>query len=168
MTSDHLRIAESLPPQVRIAVTVLAINAKSRLLEQRRPRAERRPPLVCVLLSPYAEARAAAMAVIARHLRAGATRRWTRCCRPTFTRQTQRGTFSLPPSTRACCCSTKADALFGHGHVIDLPFRADNFTEALLKRMALYDRPVCFRWPSTPPASGYWRQPIGDPADEAT
>ena len=53
MTSNQLRIAESLPAPVRIGVTVLAIAAKTRLQEQRRPRSKRKPPLVAVLLSPY-------------------------------------------------------------------------------------------------------------------
>jgi hypothetical protein len=149
MTSDHLRIAESLPPQVRIAVTVLAINAKSRLLEQRRPRAERRPPLVCVLLSPHAEARSAAMAVIARHLNAPVQRvDWTRLLSP-YVHETELNVerlFFAAEHAGVLLLFDEADALFGpHGRPIDLSDTAhDACTEALLKRMALYDGPVCF------------------------
>jgi SpoVK/Ycf46/Vps4 family AAA+-type ATPase len=149
MTSDHVRIADSLPAQVRIAVTVLAINAKSRLLEQRRPHAQRRPPLVAVLLSPYAEARAAAMAVIARHLSAPVQRvDWTRLLSP-YVHETELNVerlFDAAEHAGVLLLFDEADALFGlHGRPIDLADSAhEACTEALLARMSQYDGPVCF------------------------
>jgi hypothetical protein len=149
MTSDHVRIADSLPAQVRIAVTVLAINAKARLLEQRRPRAERRPPLVAVLISPHAAARAAAMAVVARHLNAPVQRvDWTRLLSP-YLHETELNVerlFDAAEHAGVLLLFDEADALFGpHGRPIDLADAAhDACTEALLARMARYDGPVCF------------------------
>jgi hypothetical protein len=149
MTSDHLRIAEGLPPQVRIAVTVLAINAKKRLEMQRRPRGERQPPLVTVLLSPYAEARAAAMAVLARHLGAPVQRvDWTRLLTP-YVHETELNVerlFDAAEHAGVLLLFDEADALFGpHGRPIDLSDSAhEACTEALLERMARFDGPVCF------------------------
>lgn len=149
MTSDHLRIAEGLEPQARIAVTVLAINAKSRLLEQSKPRAQRRPPLIAVLLSPYAAARAAAVAVIARHLNAPVQRvDWTRLL-SSYTHETELNIerlFDAAEHAGVLLMFDEADALFGpHGRPIDTRDEAyDACTETLLTRMAHFDGPVCF------------------------
>jgi hypothetical protein len=149
MTSDHVRIAESLLPQVRIALTVLAINAKSRLAEQRRPHAERRPPLVAVLLSPYAAARGAAMAVMARHLNAPVQRvDWTRLLSP-YANEAELNVdrlFDAAEHAGILLLFDEADALFGpHGRPIDLRESAhEACTEALITRMSRFDGPVCF------------------------
>jgi len=149
MTSDHLRIAESLPPHVRIALTVLAINAKSRLAEQRRPRTERRPPLVAVLLSQYADARGAAMAIMARHLNAPVQRvDWTRLLSP-YPQEAELNVerlFDAAEHAGVLLLFDEADALFGpHGRPIDLAASAhEACTDALLARMGRFDGPVCF------------------------
>jgi hypothetical protein len=149
MTSDQLRIAESLPAQVRIALTVLAINAKSRLAEQRRPHAERRPPLVAVLVSPYAVARGAAMAVMARHLNAPVQRvDWTRLLSP-YPHEAELNVerlFDAAEHAGVLLLFDEADAMFGpHGRPIDLADSAhEACTDALLARMARFDGPVCF------------------------
>lgn len=149
MTSDHLRIAEALAPQVRIALTVLAINAKQRLAEQRKPRAKRKAPLVAVLLSPHAELRAAAMGVMARHLGAPVQRvDWTRLL-SAYAHEAELNIerlFDAAEHAGVLLLFDEADALFGpHGRPID--FDADAYeacAEALLARMALFDGPVCF------------------------
>jgi hypothetical protein len=148
-SSDHQRIAESLPPQVRIALTVLAINAKQRLDEQRRPRAQRKPPLVAVLLSPHAEARAAAVGVLARHLGAPVQRvDWTRLVSP-YAHEAALNIdrlFDAAEHAGVLLLFDEADALFGpHGRPIDLADSAhEDCTDALLARMAQFDGPVCF------------------------
>ncbi|HQR21478.1 MAG TPA: AAA family ATPase [Burkholderiaceae bacterium] len=149
MTSDHLRIAESLPPQVRIALTVLAIKAKTRLAEQRRPRAEREPPLIAVLLSPHLAARGAAMAVMARHLGAPVQRvDWTRLMSPypDAAELNVERLFDAAEHAGVLLLFDEADALFGpHGRPIDLADSAhEACTDALLSRMARFDGPVCF------------------------
>ena len=149
MTSDHLKIAESLPPQVRIALTVLAINAKTRLAQQRRPHAHRQPPLVAVLLSPYAAARGAAMAVMARHLNAPVQRvDWTRLLSPYADEAALNveRLFDAAEHAGVLLLFDEADALFGpHGRPIDLRDSAhEACTEALIARMAKFDGPVCF------------------------
>jgi len=149
MTSDQLKIAESLSPSVRIALTVLAINAKSRLAEQRRPHAERRPPLVAVLLSPYAVARGAAMAVMVRHLSAPVQRvDWTRLLSP-YAHEAELNVerlFDAAEHAGVLLLFDEADALFGpHGRPIDLSDSAhEACTSALLARLARFDGPVCF------------------------
>lgn len=150
MTSDlHLRIAESLPAQVRIALTVLAISAKKRLAEQRRPHATREPPLVAVLLSPHAAARSAAMSVMARHLNAPVQRvDWTRLMSP-YPQEAELNVerlFDAAEHAGVLLLFDEADALFGpNGRPIDLADSAhEACTEALLARMARFDGPVCF------------------------
>jgi len=149
MTSDHLRIAEALAPQVRIALTVLAINAKQRLTEQRKPRPRRRPPLVAVLLSPHAELRSAAMGVMARHLGAPVQRvDWTRLLSAYVDEAALNidRLFDAAEHAGVLLLFDEADALFGpHGRPIDVSDTAhEACTEALLARMAQFDGPVCF------------------------
>jgi len=149
MTSEHLRITEALQPHVRIALTVLAINAKSRLAQQRRPHAQRKPPLVAVLLSPYAAARSSAMAVIARHLHAPVQRvDWTRLLSP-YAHEAELNVerlFDAAEHAGVLLLFDEADALFGpHGRPLDLTDSDhEACTEALLTRMARFDGPVCF------------------------
>ena len=149
MTADHLRIAESLSPQVRMAVTVLAINAKSRLKEQRRPHGTRRPPLIAVLLSPYAIARSAATAVIMRHVNAPVQRvDWTRLYSP-YLHETELNVerlFDAAEHAGVFLLFDEADALFGpHGRPIDVSDSAhEASTTALLERLSRFDGPVCF------------------------
>jgi len=149
MTADHLRIAEGLSPQVRMAVTVLAINAKSRLAAQRRPRTGRRPPLIAVLLSPYAIARSAATAVIARHVNAPVQRvDWSRLLSP-YTHETELNVerlFDAAEHAGVFLLFDEADALFGpHGRPLNFSDSAhESSTTALLDRMARFDGPVCF------------------------
>ncbi|HTN50581.1 MAG TPA: AAA family ATPase [Burkholderiaceae bacterium] len=149
MTPDHLRIAESLQPAVRIALTVLAIHAKKRLAEQRLPPEVRKPPLVAVLLSPYAAARSAAMAVIARHLNAPVQRvDWSRLLSP-FAHEAELNVermFDAAEHAGVLLLFDEADALFGpHGRPIDLADGAhEACTRALLERMTRFDGPVCF------------------------
>jgi SpoVK/Ycf46/Vps4 family AAA+-type ATPase len=149
MTADHLRIAEGLSPQVRMAVTVLAINAKTRLSEQRRPRGERKPPLIAVLLSPYALARSAATAVIARHVNAPVQRvDWSRLLSP-YAHETELNVerlFDAAEHAGVFLLFDEADALFGpHGRPLDFSDSAhESSTTALLDRMTRFDGPVCF------------------------
>lgn len=149
MTSDHFRIAESLQPQVRIALTVLAIHAKARLAEQHLPPELRKPPLVAVLLSPYAAARSAAMAVIARHLNAPVQRvDWSRLLSP-FAHEAELNVerlFDAAEHAGVLLLFDEADALFGpHGRPIDLADNAhEACTRALIERMQRFDGPVCF------------------------
>jgi hypothetical protein len=149
MTTDHTRITDSLAPNVRIGLTVLAINAKSRLADQRRPRAERRPPLVAVLLSPHAAARSAAMSVIARHLHAPLQRvDWTRLL-SNYAHEAELNIdrmFDAAEHAGVLLLFDEADALFGpHGRPLDLDDSAhEACTEALLERLARFDGPVCF------------------------
>lgn len=149
MTSNQLRIAESLPATVRIGVTVLAIAAKTRLQEQRRPRSRRKPPLVAVLLSPYEPPRAAAIAVISRHLGAPVQRvDWSRLLSPDLheTEVAVERLFHAAEHAGVLLLFDESDALFGsHGRPMglgDAHFEA--CTEALLARLAHYDGPVCF------------------------
>lgn len=149
MTADHLRVAEGLSPQVRMAVTVLAINAKTRLSEQRRPRAERKPPLIAVLLSPYAIARSAATAVIARHVNAPVQRvDWSRLLSP-YAHETELNVerlFDAAEHAGVFLLFDEADALFGpNGRPLDFSESAhEASTSALLERLERFDGPVCF------------------------
>jgi len=149
MTSNQLRIADNLPAPVRIGVTVLAIAAKARLQEQRRPRSKRKPPLVAVLLSPYEPLRAAAIAVIARHLSAPVQRvDWSRLLSP-YIHETELNVerlFHAAEHAGVLLLFDESDALFGsHGRPLGLDDAAyEACTEALLARLAHYDGPVCF------------------------
>jgi hypothetical protein len=66
MSSDYLKLAETLPGQVRASLTMLAIQAKAWM--QAASAAAPGAPLIAVFIHPDREKRAAAAAVVARHL----------------------------------------------------------------------------------------------------
>lgn len=148
MSSDHHRLADNLPAQVRIALTVLAINAKSRLA--RRGLGEKRPPpLVAVITSPHAEARAAAIAVIARHLEAPVQRvDWTRLLSH-YSHETELNLermFDAAEHAGVFLLFDESDALFDMlGRPIGNDAREHEANNAaLLERIARFDGPLAF------------------------
>jgi hypothetical protein len=67
MSSDYYKLAESLPGSVRASLTMLAIQAKSWMLAAAASAAPS-SPLIAVFVDADREKRAAAAAVVARHL----------------------------------------------------------------------------------------------------
>ena len=146
MSSERFRIAASLPAQPRIALTVLAINAKKRL-DARQSGGEPIPPLVGIITSPQGVVRAAAIAVISRHLGAPVQRvDWTRLF-SRYAHETELNLermFSAAEHAGVLLLFDEADALFGRQEqTFDQETREAN-TSALLSRIARFDGPLLF------------------------
>jgi hypothetical protein len=136
MSSEHHRLADNLSAPVRIALTVLAINAKSRLA-RRGLAGKRPPPLVAVITSPYAEARAAAIAV-----------NWTRLLSH-YSHETELNLermFSAAEHAGVFLLFDESDALFDPlGRPIGNDAREHEANNAaLLERIARFDGPLAF------------------------
>jgi SpoVK/Ycf46/Vps4 family AAA+-type ATPase len=146
MTSERHRIAASLPAQPRIALTVLAINAKKRL-ESRKSDGKPKPPLIGVVTSPHGVVRAAAIAVISDYLGAPVQRvDWSRLV-SRYVHETELNLermFSAAEDAGVLLLFDEADALFSPpGEPIDHEARDQEANgTALINRIVRFDGPL--------------------------